>query len=171
MAPRVQKLTVAQFADLMGLSAERIRQFIRSGMPHRQGARGAEVVPREAIQWIRERDREETRSETAPDEATERARKLRAEADIKEIDREERRGALIPVAIYQDRLDATAGGFAAVAAGQLQRFERDIVRAETPADARKITQQIHAALMRGAHEYADTLDAEAAALEQEPDAA
>ena len=47
------------------------------------------------------------------------------------------------------------------------RFERDIVRATTPAEARLVTQRIHAALMRGAQDYAETMEAEALVLEQE----
>lgn len=99
-------------------------------------------------------------------EATERARKVRAEADLKELELAERRRQLIPADEYQRRLDDFIGGLAATAAGRLHSFERDIVRAVDAPAARKITQRMHAALMAGAQEYAELVEAEARALDE-----
>lgn len=98
-------------------------------------------------------------------EATERARKVRAEADLKELELAERRRQLIPSDEYQRRLDDFVGGFGATAAGRLTPFERDIVKATDAPAARKITQRIQAALMAGAQEYAELVEAEARALD------
>lgn len=174
MAPKVHTVSVAEFADWHGLTSERIYQLIQQGMPHRKQSGKTRIVPKDANRWFRERAREDARRESQgdkPNEDDERARKLAAEATLKELELAERRGQLIPLVDYQERLDQFVGGLAAVAAGQLQRYERDIVRTTTAPDARRLTQQIHAALMRGAQEYAERVDAEATALEAEAESA
>jgi phage terminase Nu1 subunit (DNA packaging protein) len=119
-----------------------------------------------AIAWLIKRAAEEAKGGDL-NEARERARKTRAEADMKEMDREERRRSLVPAKISTEYIEAFVGGLASVAAGQLGRFERDIVKAETPAEARAVRMNIHRALMEGAQRYADDLAQRAEALELE----
>lgn len=170
MAPPVNAVTVAAFAEILGRTPERVYQLIQQGMPHRKLARSTKIVPAEAIQWLRDRDVEKAaKPAEAPAaelvEAVERARKLRAEADLKELDLAERRGQLVQVEIHTETVDKFLGGLVAVASGQLARFEREIIRAATPAEARILTRKIHAALMEGTRDYADLLEAEADALD------
>jgi hypothetical protein len=164
MPPSRDDLGVQEFADLLGLTRQRVHQLVQDGMPHRRRNNATRFVPRESIAWLRERDRESARSSESPSEADERARKLRAEADLKELELSERRRALVPIAEAETFLDSFVGGFAAVAAGRLQTFERDIVQAKGAGDARRLTQRMHAALMAGAQEYADAVEAEALLL-------
>lgn len=163
--PRKPALTVtlAEFADDHDSDVRTVTRWIQEGMPHRRVGNERRIVRSEANKWVRSMDKERARAESNPVEAVERARKLRAEADIKEDERDERRGKLVPVEAYRGRLEEFVGGFAATAAGQLHRFERDIVQCGTAAGARKLTQDIHEALMRGAQDYADTIEAMAAA--------
>lgn len=154
-------VSTATFADWCSVSSRTVQTWVRQGMPHRVRAHGgAEVVPREAIRWVRERDAEVLREKlvaSGENEST-RSRKLRLEADLKQLDLDERRRALIPAAESVAFAERFVGGFAAVATGQLARFERTIRKAETPTEAREVTRAIRNALMRGAREFADTLE-------------
>lgn len=143
---------------MLGVSREAVRLWTNEGAPRRDD--GSYIVA-EIVTWLREKDRRAQRDENVPKESAERARKMRTEADLKELELEERRGALLPLADFMEQLEAVIGGFASVAAGQLARFERKIVAAKSVGDARRITQEIHAALMAGAREHADRLEAEA----------
>lgn len=145
-------------ASTLGVTREAIRLWTLDGCPRRDN--GTYLVA-EVVTWLRKRDRETASREHAPDEAKERARKLRAEADLKELELQERRGQLVTHALFQERLDGIVGGFAAVAAGQLARFERPIVAAQTVGDARRITEGIHRALMQGARDFGGQLEADA----------
>lgn len=175
MAPPVKDVSVKQFADLVGVTPERIYQLIQSGLPHRKrGKTGTRVVPKDAIKWLRDRDRAEAVVEKALDEAKERARKTRAEADMKEIQLSELRAAVVKTSEATTFLEAFVGGFASVSAGQLGRFEREFIKVTTAADARTLRVRIHRALMEGAQRYADemaakadTMTAELAALDEE----
>src|SRR4051812_24684926 len=101
MAPKVEDVSVEEFARIIGKTSQRVYQLIQAGMPHRmrrKGAKGTRVVPHEAIDWIHERGRTEALAEKALNEANERARKTRAEADMKELQLAELRGSLVPAA-------------------------------------------------------------------------
>lgn len=157
-------VSLSAIAELLGVSTRQIQNYRAEGMPVRQTSGKISYVPRECIRWRIERERDSALAATAPLEPLERARKLRAEADLKELELKERRRALVPVEEFQARIDALVGGLVAVASGRLQRFEREIVAATTPAAARKITERIHDALFEGARAFADELEAEADAL-------
>lgn len=166
MAPPVKDISVKEFAELVGLTTVRIYQLVKEGMPHRKRKRGTRIVPRDSITWMLEKAAEAAKPKNEAPSA--RARLDLAQAELKELEVEERRKLLIPLDAFDTFVDALVGGFAAVAAGRLQRFERDIVIAASAPDARKVTERIHAALMEGAQEYADALDAQATVLSPPP---
>lgn len=159
MAPPVKDVSVEKFAELVGVTSERIYQLIQSGLPHRKRDEGTRIVPKDAIKWLRQRDRDEAVVEKALDEAKERARKTRAEADMKEIQLAELRGSLVQTAEVSAFIEAFVGGFASVAAGQLGRFEREMVKVTNAPGARALRTKIHRALMEGAQRYADQMTA------------
>jgi hypothetical protein len=64
-----------------------------------------------------------------PDETEERTLKMRAERQMKELELMEKAKELVPAADLNEFVERVFGGFAAVVAGRVQRFERDIVRA------------------------------------------
>jgi hypothetical protein len=170
VAPPVRDVSVKDFAALIGRTTVRVYQLIGEGMPHRKRSKSTtRIVPKDAIGWMLERAREEA----APKDGTPKARERRdlAEAELKEIIVQERRRALVPLEEFEEFTDTLIGGLAAVSSGRLQRFERDIVTAVTPADARKLTERIHEALMAGAQEYAAELEAEAGEMEAASQAA
>jgi hypothetical protein len=153
----------------LGVSAESVRKWHLGGCPRKDD--GTFVVA-EVVTWLRARDVEAERTKAKSTDApkTELNRKLSVEADLKELQLAQLRGELVTIEVHDEQIGRIVGGFAAVAKGQLTRFERDIVRSTTAADARKLTDRIHAALMEGAQGLADDLDAEAA-RDTEDDAA
>lgn len=155
-------------ATLMGVSREAVRLWTVAGCPRRDD--GSYIVA-EVVTWRIARavqaERDKDRDDDKPKHTSEMNRKLAVEADMKELQFEQMKGNLIPRDTHEAVTSRIAGGFAAVAAGQLARFERPIVQAKTPADARRVTQLIHTALMEGANGLADDLEAEADALDAE----
>lgn len=157
---RESGLTQAAIARLLGVSRESLRAWTLAGCPRLDS--GLYVVA-EVVTWLRKRERELALAEQKPDgqKISELNRKLSAEANLKELQLERERGLVIDAAVADERIGRIVGGFNAVASGRLTRFEREIRQCTTAAEARRITERIRVALMEGAHELADELDAEA----------
>lgn len=161
MPPRIETVSVAQFAKDWGVTPRRVQQWIQEGMPHRMRGNGAATIVRhEANAWLLEREEKKGRVE----EDRAKIRRLRAEADLKEAEARERLADLVPREEWAAFIERVVGGFNAVAMGELQPFEREIVRVSTAAEARALTQKMQARLMNGARQLADSLDAEASEL-------
>jgi hypothetical protein len=172
MAPKIETLSLTDIAAAFRKTTRTIQTWRREGMPTRNINGEPRFVLSDCIQWREERVASEAAERargpaTSLDKDEQMARKLSVEADLKTMEREERRRELVPASEYQERLETFLGGMSAVSSGQLQRFERDIVRASTPTEARKITQAIHAALMESALSYSDALETELADTEAE----
>lgn len=167
---RAEKFDATALARLVAVSRETVRQWTLAGCPRLDDGH---YVIAEVVSWLRRRERETALAESKRDEKpkTEMNRKIAAEAELKELQLERERGLVIEVEDAEERIARVVGGFAAVASGRLTRFEREIVRCTTPADARKLTERIRGALMEGAHGLADELDAEAVADDSEDTAA
>jgi phage terminase Nu1 subunit (DNA packaging protein) len=150
------------------VTRETIRQWTVAGCPRRQDG---SYIAAETITWRIQREIEKDKKTRAPQgdepKLTEMNRKLRAEAELKELQLAQMQGTMIPAEQHEEIVSRIAGGFAAVASGQLTRFERKIVQTTTPAEARVLTTEIHRALMEGAQGLADELDAEADAPDEE----
>lgn len=166
MTQRSRTVSLQDIADAFGVTTEAIRLKRKAGMPTRMESGRPRFDLRDCIAWQREQDKVAAQSATAPDEALERARKLKAEADLKELDLAQKRGELVEQTVLAEALDRVIGGFAATAKGRLGRFEREIVRCQTPGAARKLREAIVDALMEGAREYADQWEAEADELDK-----
>lgn len=177
MAKPSKDVSLAAFAESHGKSEEWARLLVaKQGMPHRKNTQGQyRVVPSIANTWLLKREaheatqkeRERHQQEEGLDKEQELAGKYRVDRLRSEWDFQVEQGKYTPTAETQAIIDELVGGFAAVASGRLRSFERDIVQAQTPADARRITQRIHAALMDGGREYRKQIEAEAARLEAE----
>src|SRR4051812_42234040 len=136
MAPKVNEVSVAQFAEIWGKTSQRVYQMIQKGMPHRRIKGVTMIVPREAIAWLIEwetwelqESRRKASGADIPDEEEERALKMKAERQLKELELMERAKELVPAADLNEFIERVFGGFAAVVMGRIQRFEREIVRA------------------------------------------
>lgn len=165
MAPKTETVSLARWAKSWGITPRRAQQFIQDGMPHRMRETVTEVVEREANAWRLERAIAEATK--GSDEKHQQLRRVRAEADLKESEVRERLGELVPRDEWEKFQESMIGGFAAVAMGQLQRFEREMVRTTSAGEARLLTQKMQAALMEGAQSFADRLEAEALTIELE----
>jgi phage terminase Nu1 subunit (DNA packaging protein) len=158
---RLERLNAADLARLLGYSRESVRQWTVQGCPRLDTG---DYVVAEVVTWLIARAREAEREKRKDGEKpkTELNRKLSVEADLKELQLAQLRGELITIETHDEQVMRIAGGFNAVAKGQLARFNREIVRTATAADAQKLIDRIHQALMEGAQGLADDLDAEAA---------
>ncbi|NOT09682.1 MAG: hypothetical protein HOP28_15930 [Gemmatimonadales bacterium] len=114
-------------------------------------------VVAEVVEWLRDHEREEARRGDSPTESQERSRKLRADADYRELQIKERRRDLVPAVDFDEVVEEIATTLASVSAGQLQSFERDMLQLKTPAEARRLTERMHAALMEGAKKVSHRL--------------
>lgn len=138
-------------------------RLVSEGLP--RGGKGHAVwYPWPEIwHWYIKRETEKAKAEVKPkdqDLAGSLKEKAQADAAISRMKAEEMAGSLIPADLHQQRLDAFVGGFVAVVTGRLARFERDIVAAKTPAEARKVTDAIKTQLLQGGQEYASQIEAE-----------
>jgi hypothetical protein len=152
--------TLAEIAALHRVDLRTVQRWIsEDGLPSSGNGRSRRIDPAVSITWRIERDRQ--LNTVTPGEAAERTRKLRIEADIKQLELDQLRGTLAPVEQHHRQYDEFVAGFVAVVRGQLRRFEPGIVRATTPGDARRLTDEQARALLEGARAYADELDAAA----------
>ena len=178
MAPKVRTLSLTEIADEFGVTTRTIQNWREAKMPSRTIDGAPRFVLKECIRWVRENDVEEAVGRVREkltggklDKDQEMAAKIAVERELKELELRERRGLLIDAAVYRERCEEFVGGFASVTTGRLQAYEREVVQALTPADARRLMTKIQTALMKGAQEYADALEAEIAATEQTEEAA
>lgn len=93
-APR-KAVTAAELCDLLGVKHPTVSSWVAAGCPHRKRGTRYEFVVSEVSDWRLDRAKRTARDETAPDEAAERARKMRADADYAELRVAERRGELV----------------------------------------------------------------------------
>lgn len=165
MPPRAKTVSLEEIADAFGVTTESIRLWRKDGMPSRQEGGRPRFVLRECIEWRREADRQavEADAEDGPKASVERALKLRVERKLREVELAEKLRQLVPIGESVAFIEEFVAALAATAAGRLQRFERDIVRAATPAAARRVTTAIHVALMEGGQEFAGGLERAAVA--------
>lgn len=147
----------AELSALLRISTRQITNWRHEGCPTRNVGGTAKFDVAEVVEWLREKERDTMRKETAPDEAQERARKLRAEADLKELELAQARGEVVAVTEFQTTLEDTLGRMRAVVSGQLARFERRFVTCASAAEARLLSRDLEDAICRGAQAAADEI--------------
>jgi len=159
-----RKLTRSQACSALGDMPERsFARLVSEGLP--RGGKGHAVwFPWPEIwHWYVDRERKSARDAVkVPDMglAESERTEAQAKAEIAKMKAEEMRGDLIPADLHQSRLNAFVGGMMSVVDGRLNRFERDIVAAGTPAEARKVVDAIKRSVKQGGLELADRIEAE-----------
>jgi phage terminase Nu1 subunit (DNA packaging protein) len=98
MAPPTALLGPSDLAKLLKVTRQAIHDWRKQGLPCRIVSGSPKFTVAEVMEWRLERAREVARSNDAPDEAKERARKMRADADLSELKGAQMRGELVPVA-------------------------------------------------------------------------
>jgi phage terminase Nu1 subunit (DNA packaging protein) len=93
-APR-RTVSAAELCALFAVAPPTVTEWVKGGCPHRRRGSRYEFVVSEVADWRVQRAKRVAREETAPDESAERARKLRADADMAELRVRQRRGELV----------------------------------------------------------------------------
>lgn len=92
-------VSLSDWADIMGRTLPTVRNQIRDGLPAKRpskSAQGYEIDTAEAIQWLVDRARNAGEGQ-ALDFDADRARKMAADADVAEMERDTMRGELVEV--------------------------------------------------------------------------
>lgn len=160
-----KKLTRAQARSALGDMPERsFARLVSEGLPRLGKGEVVRFPWPEIWHWYVDRERQSAKAAVRPPDvnlAESERRESQAKAEIAELKAAQMRAELVPAALHRERITAFVGGFVAVVTGRLTRFERDIVLARTPADARKVTEAMRVQLMQGGQGYADTIEARA----------
>lgn len=158
MTTREMPLSSDQIARLFDKDVRTTRRWVKAGAPHRKKEGRTLFLLSELIPW-RERQLAMEQS-SSPDEARERARKLRAEAGMAELRHRQMLGELVPakdveqtwelvLGVVRSRIDALRAKWAPRFLGLKTHLEAVVVLDEMAADLR-------ASIVAGA----DELDAE-----------
>lgn len=98
---RPADVSLAEIADVFGVTPEAIRQWRAKGMPARVVSNRPRFAVAKCVEWRRAQDRRDVLAQavkTAPKESDERARKLSWDASLAELRYRERMGELVDVA-------------------------------------------------------------------------
>lgn len=96
MAKPAKELTATELAELFGFSVATVTNWKAEGLPFRTKNGRPVYVPAVAVKWLRDEESRKAREAAgAPDKAIEEARKMRAQADMAEIERDLMVGALV----------------------------------------------------------------------------
>lgn len=92
-----QELTATELGDLLGVTVGQVSNWKAASMPFRMKSGRPVYVVRDCVRWLREEEQRKAREDAgAPDKAVEEARKMRAQADMAEMERDVMAGALVP---------------------------------------------------------------------------
>ena len=89
---RGKEVTQKEMAEFLGVGQPAVLAYRKDGCPARQSGRNWLYDTGEVVEWLKDRAR---KSAEAPEAAEERARLLRAQAELKEMDIAVRRGDLV----------------------------------------------------------------------------
>jgi hypothetical protein len=154
----VRYLTETELAAELETEDRSLRRWREEGCPHQR--RSGRILYRlpQVVEWLRER----ARKETDADEAKERARKMRADADRSEMLAAKLRAELAPVAQMDAAVERLASAVQAEVAGLRARFTLRLVGLKTPHEAALVlddmAKQILTALAASAEQMAEGED-------------
>src|SRR5687767_4905759 len=96
MADREKPLSQIALATLYDVDVRTIRNWVEAGCPERRLSGRPAYMLSDVIPWRRTQDQIEARGGESLDEAKERARKLKEDADGKALDNAKKRRELVP---------------------------------------------------------------------------
>ena len=141
MTQQAQTVSLDRIAVLFGVTTETIRTWRKDGMPHRLIGERPVFVVREAIRWRRDKDRAQwvAKHPRAPGDVEEaRFRKLSAEAELIEMERDVQRGRLIDVGLYERGLMLAFGRVRERLVALAPRVAPHLLRLESEAAAEAV---------------------------------
>lgn len=129
---RAREVTMTEAATLLGLTYERLRQFAHEepDLPSVGRGRRRLFLWPALRKWRDAQLRKEGVHSVRPvslDEA--RQRKLAAEADLAEMERDERRGQLVPVALYRQEYEGACSRIRAALLNAPARYAPQLLEA------------------------------------------
>jgi phage terminase Nu1 subunit (DNA packaging protein) len=152
-------VTQQEIAKVFGVSRQSIHEWTRAGMPTRRESGSPRYVVAECVQWRRDQDRAD-RPALDLDEAKERARKLKEDADGKALDNARKRRELVPshqVAAQWERVLGLVRSRVLAARG---RWAPKVMGLGTMAEATAVLDQLADDLLAALRKSADELEDE-----------
>ncbi len=154
----VRYLTEPELATELETDERTLRRWREDGCPHQRRSNRVLYRLPQVMAWLQER----ARKELDADEAKERARKMRADADRSEMLAAKLRGELAPVAEMDRAVERLATAVRNEVAGLRSRFTLQVIGLQTPQEAAlvldEMAKQILASLAGAA--VVDDADAE-----------
>jgi hypothetical protein len=163
--PAVEFVTKVELASRLDVEPRTITNWIRQhhDFPSRVSGRSREFPWLRCLQWFLQRESARAAPPAAATEAASRARKMAAEAEIAELNLAERRGALIPLSVHEQRCEDLASRLFAAATGQLIPLIRaefhDVDVLTLQAAAERISDGVIAACRSSADDIDEAADA------------
>jgi phage terminase Nu1 subunit (DNA packaging protein) len=154
LANRPALLTQAAIALAFKKSRETIRLWEKAGMPSRKGG----FVLADCIEWREEVVRQESLRPEEVDEAKERARKMRADADLSELKVQQMRAELIPASKVEQDMERLCAMVRARVLAVRGRWAPKIIRLDTMAAATAVLDALAADVLDALRDGADDLE-------------
>lgn len=158
MAEKEPLISVADVARLFGVETRTVTSWQAAGAPHRKRSGRVWFQAPEIIQWRRTQDRLDSRPPGDIDEAKERARKMRADADLAEQKLKVQSGDLVPAADVQQAMERRDYATRARVLGIRGKFAPRVIGLGTMAEATVALDAIVSDILSSLRESADDLD-------------
>lgn len=154
MARERVRVSQKELAALFGVSTETIRLWGKQGMPsYRDG-----YTPAECVQWRREQDKADAAARERPDLQEEQARKMRADADLSELKRDQMRGDLVPASDVEQRQERLCAYVRARVLSVRGKWAPKVMGLGTMAEATAVLDALANDILAALREQADELD-------------
>lgn len=154
MARERVRVTQKALAALFGVTTETIRLWGKQGMPsYRDG-----YTPAECVQWRREQDKADASARERPDFDVEQARKMRADADLAELKRDQMRGDLVPAVDVERRMERLCAYLRVRVLGIRGKWAPKVLGLGTMAEATATLDALASDVLAALRENADDLD-------------
>lgn len=154
MARERVRVTQKALAALFGVTTETIRLWGKQGMPsYRDG-----YTPAECVQWRREQDKADASARERPDFDVEQARKMRADADLAELKRDQMRGDLVPAVDVERRMERLCAYLRVRVLGIRGKWAPKVLGLGTMAEATTTLDALASDVLAALREGADELD-------------
>lgn len=159
MAEREKPLTQRALAALFDVDARTIRNWTEAGCPTRRLSGRPMYLLSEVIPWRREKDREEARGGESLDEARERARKLKEDADRLALANAQRRRELVPAHQVAAQWERTLGVCRSRILAARGKWAPRVLGLGTMAEATAVLDQLADDLLATLRDGADEVEA------------
>jgi phage terminase Nu1 subunit (DNA packaging protein) len=148
MSRREELVKVSRLAELFSCSERHVQLMAsRDGMPKaKHGLYHLDACVKWRIAWLESQMAEKSKQAEELSLDKEQTRKCKAEADLKEMDLRERKGELIPIAVYRELMASKITTARQNLLNLPARIAHELVGLELPVLKAKLRGGVHAAL-------------------------